>query len=76
MSKLTEVLARVLDIPEGSITDSTGPGNVPNWDSFNGLLMVSELEEAFGVEFTMAEVTSVKTVRDIKATLAKHGVTV
>lgn len=49
---------------------------MPNWDSFNGLLMVSELEEAFGVEFTMAEVTSVKTVRDIKATLAKHGVTV
>lgn len=76
MSKLTEVLARVLEVPEGSINDSTGPENVASWDSFNGLMLVSELEEAFGVEFTMEEVTSVKTVRDIKATLAKHGIAV
>lgn len=74
MGKLTAILARVLEIPEESITDETGPEKVASWDSFNGLLLVSELEEAFGVEFTMEEVTSVKTVRDIKATLLKHGV--
>lgn len=74
MSKLTAILSRVLEIPEGSMRDDTGPANVPSWDSFNGLLLVSELEEAFGVEFTMKEVTSVKTVGDIKVVLAKHGI--
>jgi len=76
MKKLTVVLARVLEIPEAEITDDTGPDNVASWDSFNGLLLVSELEEAFDVEFTMEEVTSVKSVRDIKDILNKYGIAI
>lgn len=74
VSILSAILSRVLEISEESITDQTGPENVSTWDSFNGLLLVSELEEAYGVEFTMKEITGVKTVGDIKAVLAKHGI--
>ena len=74
MKRLKAILSKVLDIGEGSITDNMSPHNVESWDSFNGLLLVSELEKEFNVKFTMDEVTSVKCVADIKNTLKRHGI--
>jgi acyl carrier protein len=76
MKKLRDVLADVLEINSGDITDETSPDTVETWDSYNGLLMVSELEDNFKVKFTMSEVRSVTTVKDIKEILVKHGVTI
>ena len=76
MKKLNSILSRVLEINEYSINDETSPENVDKWDSFNGLVLVSELEKEFNVKFTMEEVISVKCVRDIKEALKKHGVEV
>ena len=75
MKRLKLILSRVLDIDEGSILDSTSPDTVDSWDSFNGLMLVSELESNFGITFTTDEVLSVKCVSDIKEALIKHGVT-
>jgi acyl carrier protein len=74
MDRLLTLLSKILDIPKESITDETSPDNVPSWDSFNGLMMVSELESTFDVKFTMDEITAVKNVKDIKEFLKKHGV--
>jgi len=75
MSRLNKILSRLLSIEESTINDQTSPKNVESWDSFNGLMLVSELENEFKVRFTMDEVTSVKCVKDIKESLMKHGVT-
>lgn len=75
MNKLNQILAKVLGINQDQITDETSPDNVETWDSFNGLMLVSELESEFNVRFTMDEVLSVKCVKDIKESLKKHGVT-
>jgi acyl carrier protein len=74
MGTLEEILSKVLGIPADSINDQTSPDNVESWDSFTGLMMVSELETAFDVKFTMDEVTGVKTVADIKKVLKKHNI--
>jgi len=74
MKRLKDILSRVLEIDAQSITDETSPDSVSTWDSFNSLLLVCELENAFKVKFTMEEVTKVKCVRDIKETLGRHGV--
>ena len=74
MNQLNDILSRVLQIPVESITDDTSPETVASWDSFNGLLLVSELEQSFQVKFTMAEIVAVKKVRDIKEALVRHGV--
>lgn len=73
MKKLEQILAKVLGIHESQITDKTSPENVETWDSFNGLMLVSELESEFSVTFTMDEVISIKCVKDIKKVLEKHG---
>ena len=74
MDKLKAILSKILGMEADSITDKTSPDNVESWDSFNGLMLVSELEKEFNVKFTMEEVVSVKNVRDIKESLKKHGI--
>lgn len=74
MQKLLALLSRVLDIDIITITDETSPDNTETWDSFNGLMMVSELENEFNVHFTMDEVVSVTCVMDIKEALKRHGI--
>ncbi len=74
MNKLYPVLSKILGIAEKDIKDHLTPNDVPGWDSFNALLLVSELEAAFPVKFTSAEVTGVKCIGDIKTVLKSHGV--
>lgn len=74
MKRLKAILSKVLGIEQTLITDKTSPSNVESWDSFNGLMLVSELEKEFNVKFTMEEVVSVKNVKDIKESLRKHGI--
>ena len=74
MNRLQNILEKIFEIPGNTITDDLSPETVPAWDSFNGLLLVSELEREFGVTFTMQEVVNVKNVGDIKKALSSHGV--
>jgi acyl carrier protein len=74
MNKLKKILAKILEIDEKKINDGTAPDNTPTWDSYNGLLIASELEEAYNVKFTMDEITKVKNVKDIRKVLAKHNI--
>lgn len=74
MKTVEEILAKVLGINAASITDETGPDNTSAWDSFNGLILVTELEKNFNVKFTLDEVVAVKNVADIKTALKRHGV--
>ncbi len=74
VKKLNVMLMRVLAVEERDINDETSPDTVPAWDSYNALMLVSELETEFNVHFTMDEVIAVKNVGDIKVALRKHGV--
>jgi acyl carrier protein len=75
VKRLKEVLSRVLEVDPGTITGETSPETVETWDSFNAMILVAELEQAFKVKFTMPEISAVKNVNDIKAALSRHGVT-
>ncbi len=72
--KLLNLLSKVLDIGPDSISDATSPENTESWDSYNALVLVSELEGEFHVSFGMDEIYAVKCVGDIKAALKRHGV--
>lgn len=74
MKTLRTLVAGVLSIKPEDLKDSSSPENIASWDSFNGLMLVSELESNFGVKFSMDEVMEVKSYSDIKKALKKHGV--
>ena len=68
------VVAKVFSIPESEVNDKSSPENIESWDSFNGLVLVDELETHFKVKFTISEITDVKNVADIKRHLKNHNV--
>ena len=68
------VVAKVFSIPESEVNDKSSPENIESWDTFNGLILVDELETHFKVKFTISEITDVKNVADIKRHLKNHNV--
>ena len=73
-NSVNAIVAKVFSISESEINDESGPENIESWDSFNGLVLVDELENNFNVKFTISEITDVKTVADIKRHLKNHNV--
>ncbi len=69
-----QIVAKVFSIPESEINDQSSPENIESWDSFNGLVLVDELENHFKIKFTISEITDVKNVADIKRHLKNHDV--
>ena len=74
--KVHSIVAKVFSIPISDITDESGPETIESWDSFNGLILVDELEKNFDIKFSISEITDVKTVADIKRHLKNHDVTI
>lgn len=72
--KLFTLISRVLEISETELTDESTPESIENWDSYNGLLLVDELESEFNVKFSVEEVYDVHSISDIKRHLKTHGV--
>ena len=68
------IIAKVFSIPESEINDQSSPENIESWDSFNGLILVDELENFFKIKFSISEITDVNTVADIKRHLKNHDV--
>jgi len=69
-----EIVGKILNIDSNTISDATSPENTEEWDSFNGLLLVSELEKNFNVKFNIEEIIAVKNVGDIKKALREHNI--
>ena len=57
--KLYEIIARVLSISVSDLNDDSSPENIESWDSFNGLVLVDELDNHFKLKFTISEITNV-----------------
>jgi len=74
MNKLKKVISEILGIKPDDITDDLSPDTAKSWDSMNALILVAALESTFHIRFTSAEVTGIKSVREIKEALKKRGV--
>ena len=68
------IVSKVFSIPESEVNDQSSPENIESWDSFNGLVLVDELENHFKIKFIISEITDVKNVADIKRHLKNHDV--
>ena len=74
--KLKDILAKVLLIDESKISDEMSRKSVKEWDSMAHLMLVSEIESAFEVTMDDDDIMEIQTVRDIKKTLQKLGISV
>ena len=75
--KVQSAFKAAFDVDPQSINLDTTPAQVPAWDSMGHVVLVSSLEQAFGVSFDVDEVMGMENVREIvkivEAKLAKKS---
>ena len=72
--KLYDIISKVFSVQISEINDESSPETIKAWDSFNGLILVDEIESNFNIKFSVSEIIDVKNVKDIKRHLNNHGV--
>ena len=72
--KLYDIISKVFSVQISEINYESSPETIESWDSFNGLILVDELESNFNIKFSVSEIIDVKNVKDIKRHLNNHGV--
>ena len=71
-SQVREVMAGVLDVEPEAIGDGFRRDDASAWDSMNHLRLISALEEAFGIRFTMKEVGEMESFGDVRRKVAER----
>lgn len=74
-NQVKEIIARVLNVDPGVITDTLSSGDIPEWDSVGNLAIISTIEQELEVEFPLEDLfdlTSVKSLVD-EVNMLKHA---
>jgi acyl carrier protein len=71
LSKVRDILADTLDLPDLQVTEQTTAENVEGWDSFNHINIVVAVESAFGIKFHTAEVEELRNVGELADLIEK-----
>ena len=70
---LADVVAQTLQIEPQALDDRSRPANTSNWDSLRHIEVMMAIEIAFGVTFSMAEMSAMRHLGDIAALLREKG---
>ena len=73
---LEELIAEVLRVPRAEITDDSGPNTHPSWHSVRHIDLITALEAAYGIEFSINEIIAMDKVASIRAQLKNKGIAV
>lgn len=64
-SQVKEIIARVLNVDIGMITDDLSSGEIPEWDSVGNLAIISTIEQELDIEFPLEVLFDLTSVRSI-----------
>jgi acyl carrier protein len=60
--KLSQIVADIFELDANTVSDALTPDDVEQWTSLNHLRLVTAVEEAFSVSFTMNQIESVRSI--------------
>ncbi len=72
-TKLTEIFRDVFDDEDIEISDTTTADDIEEWDSLEHITLISAVEKAFKMRFTMKEVSSMKNVGEMMTILEERA---
>lgn len=73
--QLLEIVREVF--PEASFDpndDTLGLGSFPQWDSLGNFNLLLQIEAIAGIRFSSEEISEIKSLADIIASLKRHGI--
>lgn len=69
--KIIALIEQALNVPEGTITDTTQIADIEQWDSLAHVMIIGELEEKLGISIPVEEAVELTGMREL---LEKCGV--
>lgn len=69
VEKLTNVFHEVFNDNSIVLRDEMTAADVENWDSLTHMLMITKVEEVFGIKFKLKELNKLKMVGDLISTI-------
>ncbi len=69
--KFIGIVTGILNINPELLNENSTADTIPEWDSLSHWAVIGELEDVYGVEFTIDEATGFKNLADIYNTLMK-----
>ena len=63
--KIIALIAEVLQVPEGTVTENTVMSDLEQWDSLAHVMIIGELEEELGVSIPLEEAIELKGMREL-----------
>lgn len=75
-ARLHDLVADVLDLDPGTVTDEDTPATLPEWTSLRHLQLIVTLEEVYEVSFAYEEVRDVPSIGFLREALRGKGAAV
>jgi acyl carrier protein len=73
VDRVAELFAKNFGIRAGEFSLDTAPEDVLQWDSLGHMRLITDLENAFGVQFEVDEITEMSSGRKIVEILKAKG---
>ncbi len=67
---LETIVARTLGIDRAAVDDRLAREREPAWDSFNHLLLIAEVERAYGIRFAVDQPAAIHDLPGLRAAVA------
>ena len=74
--RVREIVATTFGLDPYEVGDDASAQNLAAWSSLAHLRLMANLEQAFGVRFTLDEMTAINSVQAIERALSARGVAV
>jgi acyl carrier protein len=71
--KLVDAFANALNIDSAAVVDSLSYQGIPEWDSVSHMVLITELEDAFGISIDTNDVIDMSSVAKAKEILGKYN---
>ena len=65
LEKIAELCRTVFEDEKLEITKETAAKDVEAWDSLTHIILISEIENAFGIKFTLDEIQKARNVGEL-----------
>jgi len=69
--KLDKIISKSLKIPLKKINNKISPDNCEEWDSFNFLSLIVNIEKGFNIKFNYNEMISLRNYKNILKLIKK-----
>ncbi len=72
-ARLKHLMAELFKCDPSELTDTTGPGDIPGWDSLGHVALMAEIQKQFGTHVPVEDAIEVESIADLVRILERLG---